>query len=136
MIIILTFQKLKAFVSKSSAKEETTFTVFAPPGLGYYKLVVFAARTPRNKERLYMPVVATFLVRILKSKLILNIYFHYLMKVEMRELPKRSKSRPILETSLKLSSISEKGSESVMYNTTTVTNATTSQASDLGKYNQ
>ena len=60
--MVLTFQKLKAFVSKSSAKDETTFTVTAPPGLGYYKLVVFAARTPRNKERLYMPVVATFLV--------------------------------------------------------------------------
>ena len=60
-------------MSKSSAKEETTFTVFAPPGLGYYKLVVFAARTPRNKEKLYMPVVATFLVRVLKSQLIFNI---------------------------------------------------------------
>ena len=68
-------QKLKAFVSKSSAKEETTFTVFAPPGLGYYKLVVFAARTPRNKEKLYMPVVATFLVRVLNNQLefIINI---------------------------------------------------------------
>ena len=56
-------------MSKSSAKDETTFTVFAPPDLGYYKLVVFAARTPRSKERLYMPVVATFLVRLGRSEL-------------------------------------------------------------------
>ena len=38
------------------------FTVFAPPALGYYKLVVFAARVPRGRERVSMPVVATFLV--------------------------------------------------------------------------
>ena len=49
-------------MSKKSEKEETVFTVFAPPGLGYYKLVVFAARIPRNKEKVYMTVVATFLV--------------------------------------------------------------------------
>ena len=58
------------------------------------------------------------------------------MKVEMRELPTRSKSRPMLESSLKLSSISETGSESVMYNMDTTTTTITSQASDLGKYNQ
>ena len=39
------------------------------------------------------------------------------MKVEMKELPKRSKSRTKLESSLKLSSISE----SVMYNMDTAT---------------
>ena len=55
------------------------------------------------------------------------------MKVEMRELPKRSKSRAILESSLKLSSISETASESVMYNMNTTT---TSQYSFLGKSNQ
>ena len=53
----------------------------------------------------------------------------------MRELPTRSKSRPLLESSLKLSSISETGSESVMYNMdTTTTTVITSQSSDLGKY--
>ena len=56
------FQKLKTFVSKKTEKEETVFTVFAPPALGYYKLVVFAARVPRGRERVSMPVVATFLV--------------------------------------------------------------------------
>ena len=51
------------------------------------------------------------------------------MQVEMKELPTISKSRAKLESSLKLSSISE----SVMYNMDTAT--TTSRASHLGKYN-
>ena len=76
-------------MSKKSKKEETVFTVFAPPDLGFYKLVVHAARIPRNKEKVFMTVVATFLV-------------------ETIELPARPKS------SLKLSSISE---TSAMYST-------------------
>lgn len=68
------------------------FTVFAPPDLGFYKLVVHAARIPRNKEKVFMTVVATFLV-------------------ETIELPARPKS------SLKLSSISETGPDSAMYST-------------------
>ena len=79
-------------MSKKSKKEETVFTVFAPPDLGFYKLVVHAARIPRNKEKVFMTVVATFLV-------------------ETIELPARPKS------SLKLSSISETGSVSAMYST-------------------
>ena len=68
------------------------FKVFAPPDLGFYKLVVHAARIPRNKEKVFMTVVATFLV-------------------ETIELPARPKS------SLKLSSISETGPDSAMYST-------------------
>ena len=79
-------------MSKKSKKEETVFKVFAPPDLGFYKLVVHAARIPRNKEKVFMTVVATFLV-------------------ETIELPARPKS------SLKLSSISETGPDSAMYST-------------------
>ena len=79
-------------MNKKSKKEETVFTVFAPPDLGFYKLVVHAARIPRNKEKVFMTVVATFLV-------------------ETIELPARPKS------SLKLSSISETGPDSAMYST-------------------
>ena len=46
----------------------------------------------------------------------------------MRELPARSKSRAVLESSLKLSSISETRSESVMYDMNTTN---TSQSSFL-----
>ena len=66
--------------------------MFAQPDLGFYKLVVHAARIPRNKEKVFMTVVATFLV-------------------ETIELPARPKS------SLKLSSISETGPDSAMYST-------------------
>ena len=58
----LRFQKLRAFVSKKTSPGETVFTVWAPPGLGYYKLVISAARVPRVKAKVMMPVVATFLV--------------------------------------------------------------------------
>ena len=51
-------------MSKTSSSSETMFTVIAPPGLGYYKLVINAARVPRIKAKVIMPVVATFLVKI------------------------------------------------------------------------
>ena len=38
------------------------FTVLAPPSVGYYKLVINAARVPKVKAKVIMPVVATFLV--------------------------------------------------------------------------
>ena len=49
-------------MSKKTSPGETVFTVWAPPGLGYYKLVISAARVPRVKAKVMMPVVATFLV--------------------------------------------------------------------------
>ena len=38
------------------------FTILSPPDLGRYKLVINAARVPRVKAKVIMPVVATFLV--------------------------------------------------------------------------
>ena len=51
-------------MSKTSNEKETIFNVVAPPGSGYYKLVIHAARVPRVKAKVIMPVVATFLVCI------------------------------------------------------------------------
>ena len=49
-------------MSKKSDSKETLFTVLAPPAVGYYKLVINAARVPKVKAKVIMPVVATFLV--------------------------------------------------------------------------
>ena len=49
-------------MSKKSDAKETLFTALAPPGVGYYKLVINAARVPKVKAKVVMPVVATFLV--------------------------------------------------------------------------
>ena len=49
-------------MTKKTGPKETMFTVLAPPELGYYKLVINAARIPKKKAKVVMPVVATFLV--------------------------------------------------------------------------
>ena len=55
-------------MSKKPDSKETLFTVLAPPGVGYYKLVINAARVPKVKAKVIMPVVATFLVSGINSK--------------------------------------------------------------------
>ena len=63
-------------MSKKTSPGETVFTVWAPPGLGYYKLVISAARVPRVKAKVMMPVVATFLVGGLQQQHVMmkNVY--------------------------------------------------------------
>ena len=63
---------MRAFVSKKTSPGETVFTVWAPPSLGYYKLVISAARVPRVKAKVMMPVVATFLVGDLQHVMMKN----------------------------------------------------------------
>ena len=48
--------------------------MLAPPSVGYYKLVIHAARVPRVKAKVIMPVVATFLVSCKITKHQYNIY--------------------------------------------------------------
>ena len=51
-------------MTKKTGPKETMFTVLAPPELGFYKLVINAARIPKKKAKVIMPVVATFLVNV------------------------------------------------------------------------
>jgi hypothetical protein len=49
-------QDVKSFVSCQHSPEESVFTVVAPPDAGYYKLEIYAARTPNKKEKVLMPI--------------------------------------------------------------------------------
>ena len=46
------------------SKDDTVFTVYAPPHVGNYKLEIFAARVPKTKGVVNLPVVATFMVQV------------------------------------------------------------------------
>ena len=91
-------------MSKKSDAKETLFTALAPPGVGYYKLVINAARVPKVKAKVVMPVVATFLVSGKTSYTIyrfsivncvvftqLSTFNHFSdnIQVELLELPKK-----------------------------------------------
>ena len=62
--MILTFQLIKTFVTKGEFKNETMFTVTAPPNVGFYKLEMFASKIPKNNGMLQLPLVAIFLVEV------------------------------------------------------------------------
>ena len=62
--IELLFQLIKTYVSKSESPQETIFTVFAPPNVGFYKVEIFAAKIPKNHGMVPLPLVAIFLVEV------------------------------------------------------------------------
>ena len=105
------------------------FTVLAPPELGYYKLVINAARIPKKKAKVMMPVVATFLVKSCTDQATTNEnYLFYNVQVELLELPskldKSEESASLLtstnstltwsRSNTKLTSIPESASTSLM----------------------
>ena len=49
---------------KRESDEETVFTVYAPPHVGHYKLEIFAAKIPKIRGKVHLPVVATFMVEV------------------------------------------------------------------------
>ena len=55
---------MKTFVTKLEKEDETIFTVYAPPHVGHYKLEIFAAKIPKTRGKLNLPVVATFMVEV------------------------------------------------------------------------
>ena len=52
------------FPSVQATKVETTFTVFTPPHIGFYKLEIFASRVPKSNGKINLPLVATFMVEV------------------------------------------------------------------------
>ena len=51
-------------MTKLEKKDETIFTVSAPPHVGHYKLEIFASLIPKTRGKLNLPVVATFMVEV------------------------------------------------------------------------
>ena len=49
-------QDVKSFVRCVHSAGETVFTVLSPPDTGFYKLEIYAARTPAKKEKVLMPI--------------------------------------------------------------------------------
>ena len=45
-------------------KEETIFTVYTPPHVGFYKLEIYASRVPKTKGKINLPLVATFMLEV------------------------------------------------------------------------
>ena len=46
-------------------KEETIFTVYTPPHVGFYKLEIYASRVPKTTGKINLPLVATFMLEVL-----------------------------------------------------------------------
>lgn len=57
-------QLIKTYVTKVETKNETIFTVIAPPNVGFYKLEIYASRIPRDHGVLALPLVAILLVEV------------------------------------------------------------------------
>ena len=49
-------------------KEETIFTVYTPPHVGFYKLEIYASRVPKTTGKINLPLVATFMLEV-RSKM-------------------------------------------------------------------
>ena len=45
-------------------KEETIFTVYTPPHVGFYKLEIYASRVPKTTGKINLPLVATFMLEV------------------------------------------------------------------------
>ena len=51
-------------------KEETIFTVYTPPHVGFYKLEIYASRVPKTKGKINLPLVATFMLEVCLKRLL------------------------------------------------------------------
>ena len=45
-------------------KDETIFTVYTPPHVGFYKLEIYASRVPKTTGKINLPLVATFMLEV------------------------------------------------------------------------
>ena len=63
-LISFVLQLIKTFVTKKETKDETIFTVVAPPNVGFYKLEIFGGKIPKLNGMLHLPLVAIYLVEV------------------------------------------------------------------------
>ena len=64
LFTLFALQLIKTYVTKVESKNETVFTVTAPPHVGFYKLEIYASRVPRDHGVLALPLVAILLVEV------------------------------------------------------------------------
>ena len=51
-------------IAYQAKKEETIFTVYTPPHVGFYKLEIYASRVPKTTGKINLPLVATFMLEV------------------------------------------------------------------------
>ena len=55
---------LHPLIANQAKKEETIFTVYTPPHVGFYKLEIYASRVPKTTGKINLPLVATFMLEV------------------------------------------------------------------------
>ena len=55
---------LNHLLTSQAKKEETIFTVYTPPHVGFYKLEIYASRVPKTTGKINLPLVATFMLEV------------------------------------------------------------------------
>ena len=88
-------------MTKMESDEETIFTVYAPPHVGHYKLEIFAAKIPKIRGKINLPVVATFMVEVKLKTLFSEVVAHE-TGLDIAAAPS------VHKTGYKLASIAEK----------------------------
>ena len=54
-------------------KEETIFTVYTPPHVGFYKLEIYASRVPKTTGKINLPLVATFMLEVCEDDFLVRL---------------------------------------------------------------